>query len=376
MKSKLIIVMLLAMLVASALPVHSVRADPGWDYRRPITISNTSGSALSNYQVRVELTTSTMGNPYSNVNADGSDLRFTDEDNTVKYDYWIASSWSNTGTSNIWVEVSSIPTGDSTMYMWYGNSAADSESDSDATFAFFDDFEGSSLDTNKWNAGPGLTYSVSDSKLHVTGCPEDNWGDLFGFESTWSPLQNGFVVSAKDVYWDDGDSNSAMFLWGVSLSDGTNFTPIYEAAADSWDLFTGSKKAKIDSNSYSTANNNLAQPGTAQFAIVKNQNNITQVVWNGTTVLGPYSSTTTISELWLLVNRNSTNQFASELTIDRIFVRNFVSPEPTNSVGSEQDAGPAEPVPELPPIVMLSIGLTIIGGYLWFRQRKGVVTAV
>ena len=55
------------------------RSDPitGWPYIREITVTNTGG-ALSDYQVAVRLSTTSMGSPYQNVNADGSDLRFKD----------------------------------------------------------------------------------------------------------------------------------------------------------------------------------------------------------------------------------------------------------------------------------------------------------
>jgi hypothetical protein len=90
-----------AMLLLSIIPIASA---PGWNYRRQITITNT-GSTLTDYQVLVTLNTSIMGSPYCNISDDGSDLRFTNEANTIKYDYWI-ESWNNSGTSKIWVKVS------------------------------------------------------------------------------------------------------------------------------------------------------------------------------------------------------------------------------------------------------------------------------
>jgi hypothetical protein len=111
---------------------------PGSSYRREVTISN-AGSALSDYQVRIQLTTVDMGSPYQNVNADGSDLRFTDPAETP-LSYWV-ESWNDTGDSLIWVKVPSLPAGSSTIYMSYGDPSASSQSDGAATFLFFDDFE-------------------------------------------------------------------------------------------------------------------------------------------------------------------------------------------------------------------------------------------
>jgi hypothetical protein len=135
----------------------------GWTYRRPINLSQVT--PVDDYQVLVTLTTSTMGNPYANVKLDGSDIRFTGSDEVTLQDYWI-ESWNNTGTSRIWVEVKDSPT--STIYMYYGNAAASSASDGEATFVFFDDFSTNTLadyDQAKWVDvhGDGYTAPAYDA---------------------------------------------------------------------------------------------------------------------------------------------------------------------------------------------------------------------
>jgi hypothetical protein len=81
-------------------------ASPGWlsdwSYRRAVDLS--PATAVADYQVLVTLTTAIMGSPYANVQADGSDIRFTASDETTLQDYWV-ESWDNSGTSRIWVEV-------------------------------------------------------------------------------------------------------------------------------------------------------------------------------------------------------------------------------------------------------------------------------
>jgi len=104
-------------------------------YYRLINISNSTSTDLTDYQIKIELSTSTFN--YSKVNSDGSDIRFYQEDG-VKLNYWI-ESWDNTGTSTIWVKVPSIPgNSTTTIYMYYGNPDATSESNADNTFIFFD----------------------------------------------------------------------------------------------------------------------------------------------------------------------------------------------------------------------------------------------
>ena len=111
----------------------------GFKYRRRIRINSDSSSALSDYQIKVTLTTAIMGNPYAHVKSDGSDIRFQRADGT-NLPYWI-ESWDNTGTSIIWVKVPKIYQGDSIIYMYYGNEGASSASDVNNTMDEYEGFE-------------------------------------------------------------------------------------------------------------------------------------------------------------------------------------------------------------------------------------------
>ena len=95
-----------------------------WKYKRPITITN-SGSALSNFQICIDV-------PYDDdMNLDFSDIRFRDA-NGVDLPYWI-ESYTAGSSATVWVKVTSIPNGTSTIYMYYGNPHATSASSIAAT---------------------------------------------------------------------------------------------------------------------------------------------------------------------------------------------------------------------------------------------------
>lgn len=121
---------------------HTAQAGPGvnWSFQRTITLSSATPSA--NFQIRVQIT------DHSNMNADGSDLRFYDASD-VQADYWI-ETWNMAGTSTVWVEVPTSGTTSLTMY--YGNSGATAVSNGNTTFLAFDDFSGGSIDSSKWDA--------------------------------------------------------------------------------------------------------------------------------------------------------------------------------------------------------------------------------
>ena len=151
----------------------------GWKYKRSVEVDNSNNSnALSNYQVRVDLNSDNFD--YSEANSDGSDIRFTDEDQQTLIDFWI-EKWDSTGQSAIlWAEVPSVPASSKkNIYMYYGNAGATSASNGDNTFLFFDDFDGTALDTNKWTehyleGSAGGSASVANSELTVQQLHQDD----------------------------------------------------------------------------------------------------------------------------------------------------------------------------------------------------------
>ena len=106
--------------------------------RRAIRVTNTGGD-LTDYPVRVELTTNKLGMPYSGVAVDGSNLRFEGA-NGAPFDFWI-ESWNPSDTSLIWVEVPDMRTGLTTFFLALAEEPAINLSDPQTTFLFFDDFE-------------------------------------------------------------------------------------------------------------------------------------------------------------------------------------------------------------------------------------------
>ncbi len=136
----------------------------GWSYRRPITISSTVD--VNDYTVKIELNTSNFD--FNKANPDGSDIRFTLDDGTTTIPYWI-EIWSPT-FARIWVRVPRIQAPSTTIYLYYGNPSATSESNGYQTFLFFDDFEGNTLNPQwDYNASQGTTtIEVNNGFLKIT----------------------------------------------------------------------------------------------------------------------------------------------------------------------------------------------------------------
>jgi uncharacterized repeat protein (TIGR01451 family) len=111
--------------------------EPGWNYRRPITITNNGAIDWSWYQVLVRLDGTNFD--FNLANSDGSDLRFTMREGTILIPYWIESWDSVNELAYVWVRVPLLDIGDTTIYLYHNNPDASPASDGDSTFDGFED---------------------------------------------------------------------------------------------------------------------------------------------------------------------------------------------------------------------------------------------
>jgi len=115
-----------------------------WPYKKIVTISPSSVD-LTDYQVKINIAYEPDMQP------DFADLRFVDQGENI-LDYWL-ENYTEYENAVVWVKIPSIPTTGTTIDMYYGNPEAESLSNGDNTFVFFDDFngvDGNDIDTAKW----------------------------------------------------------------------------------------------------------------------------------------------------------------------------------------------------------------------------------
>jgi len=188
----LLVLLLLPLIPASTSKKPPASEDPlavtnwlsGWKYRLLIKIDNvryTTASEwqpenLTDYQILVTVDTASLIKQ-GKMRPDAGDIRFTDENGTL-LPYWIESGI-NTSSTRIWVRIPYIPANSTrSIFMYYNNPSATSASNGEATFLFFDDFNGADLDRTKWTLGYGsygpVSYSVSDGLLKVWS-PDGTW---------------------------------------------------------------------------------------------------------------------------------------------------------------------------------------------------------
>ena len=292
--------------------------DAAWSYRRPVTLS--PATSVADYQVLVTLTTAVMGNPYTGVNADGSDIRFTGPDGATLQDYWI-ESWDNTGTSKIWVEVQT--SGTTAIFMYYGNAAAGSTSDGDATFVFFDDFPGTTLDGTKWGSW-AATVSVAGSVVTITNTGA--WGGIASINEYSLPYR--FVARAQKTT-EYGIGQVGMEKWYVTTGDDT---------MNIFDVWGGTRPQAYITSKYDDTDE-WDEVGTWElntwyhYEIAGKSDEVKYyrdgILENTETNVNAIPAGT----MFLLLSSEAVND---QLIVDYCFIGKYVSPEPTTGVGSQE----------------------------------------
>jgi len=137
---------------------------------------------------------------WGDVKSDGSDIRLADQNYQQLYFYVEEFDYANS-YAVIWVR---IPAGTTELNIAYGNPSATKSSYEDPTqvFEFYDDFEGSELDTNKWTANyvNSVDYEVVNSNLRITDATKSGttyW--IYDNTDTGSQIKANFTVLDKMV---------------------------------------------------------------------------------------------------------------------------------------------------------------------------------
>jgi hypothetical protein len=116
--------------VATMKNTYALWTDPTWTRMKPVTV--TAAHPLTDYAVHLTVTYD------SDMRPDYGDLRFKhDSSGDVYLSYWIENATSN--AASVWVKIPTLPTGNSVLYMFYGNPSAQSQSN---YYSVFTDWQG------------------------------------------------------------------------------------------------------------------------------------------------------------------------------------------------------------------------------------------
>lgn len=314
--------------------------DNSWSYRKSHIINSATGAG-TDYQIKLTVHYGSGTDSADEVylggkgNADFSDLRFTSSDGETLLPYWIQSK-TDSDNAVVWVKISDdISSSSATIYVYYGNSSATSASNGENTFIFFDDFDGSSVDSSKWdevNTGAG---SVTISGGTVTILSNGDWwgtSDASRYLVSKSSMGTNYATEAFVVQSGVGDGYARFFglrsgaapsekqFVLLGDSDHSHITNVYRLAVWGGASWFGNNTGTIDTGVNKIARFEVNGDNVKSYYDDSLANNMTVSDWN----LGYIALTDT--------NGSNPSEF------DWIFSRKYVDPEPTNGTwGAEED---------------------------------------
>ncbi|MFQ5469800.1 MAG: DUF2341 domain-containing protein [Gammaproteobacteria bacterium] len=274
-------------------------------------------STLTDYQIQITIDSASLVSA-GKMNSDGSDIRFRDSNGATELNYWIESGI-NTASTKIWVKVTSIPNPSKTIYFYYGNPGATSQSDADATMIFHDDFE---------------SYAES---YNLDGSPK--WTNN---NPTYNLFQAKNKNGSKRLYYKattSVSSSAASLNWG-------NSSPIvieYEHTTDS--TVSGENEyVRLAGKPIMPYNSSWQSKYTGSWVslqgVATNTTYAFKVIHDGTNakiyINGVLRQTAALTSYATNITMNSYLNRVEEMWLDNIKAYQYASPTPSPSVGSEE----------------------------------------
>ena len=219
----------------------SVSGAPGWTYRRRLFIDNPNTSELpAGYSIKLSLDTASLVSN-GKLLENGDDLRLVYHDGETQVElHRLNDTPFNTANTEIWFKTyAPIPAGasDDNFYIYYGNPGAGAPlADPAQVWAFWDTFDGATLNTALWNPAGSITVSGGQAHLAVGA-------DLFSN----SPFTNGVLevnlkTVGEDAYmwwgWEDGRADAPNFIVFEEYASPTNLTALVRSDGSPYTSFS------------------------------------------------------------------------------------------------------------------------------------------
>jgi hypothetical protein len=180
--------------------------DAGSAKRTNVSVNNTAGSALINYQVYVNLTS----NPINETS-----LRVYNTTDCTLRPHWTENE-TDGNSYGVWINYSAVAasswTNDTAIY--YDNATASSANHGTNTFEFFDDFEGTSLDTIP-TSGDATVSAIANKYEAWGGIAKDSSGNFYAVYRTSDSNIHGFDSTGRFVIRKSTDDGQT---WGSEIT--------------------------------------------------------------------------------------------------------------------------------------------------------------
>ena len=281
------------------------------------------------YTISLAIDNTTASNTAGAIHCNGhcvdltKDIRFTQGNGTTLYDFYRQSA-----TGPWWVEVIAHP--DYSGYVYYGKSSDTDASNGLNSFAFFDDFESGSLDQYDENTGWSIVtsgqYEGSDAAQGAAGT-----NILAKYQNVYQGLIRMAVktntVAARRSFPCRSYDSIAIQEYALCMYNGA------------YQFYDGSYKALPTPTTYTANTYDIAEVAF-DFANSLFRWWINGVSKGTSTLKDGTGTTLTLASRHLTrLPRCITTDTNETLTVDQVWIRNYVYPEPLWATPGSEEAG-------------------------------------
>ena len=252
---------------------------PGFTYRKRLVISGSNGAGTG-YQIKLKIGSSSGGDFHLNGHCDDfpNDIRFTKDDGLTLLKYWIEDPDQDPVT--VWVKIEDNLDENVEIYCYYGSSIADTFSDGEAVFDFFDDFGYENISSHLIHNGTsdagvgGIELPNGDIIAawgHGTECTNDQtilasrstdggitWGSSYTLQNTSdrADVEPQFLVLGNTVFFfytiinEDDPNRAGAIYYRTSVDNAFTWSEPHLIESSNYLICTISNPIKIENSDY------------------------------------------------------------------------------------------------------------------------------
>ncbi len=310
---------------------------PSYLYELPIAVNNSeSPNELSDYQAKISITDQSI---LEHIATDGRDIRLfsTQQSNPYLIENEIPL-WIQSRTANeliLWTKVNVSAFSTKTLFMYYGNSSAPTVSNGTEVFDFYDGFSlntiseytvvdlGTTSAPSSWSITGGLMQETTN--IHTYGSPDMNGTFAYHESGNW----NNCILEAK-VRTTDDDFIGLIFRY-VNSSNYYRFAWENQDHTASGGIGPGRYLHETVNGTWNTIDSDSVVYTTSKwydFTIIMNGNYIEAYI-DDVLVLNGTGSGPTSGKIGMY------NWACQNAYWDDLRIRKFTLPEPTSLIGVE-----------------------------------------